>query len=146
MGTGDATDTISDGTDLTVSCAEGDTGYVYEGQLEFELSRVALDEMPECPVKVTMNVGNPDRAFEFAAIPNRGVGLARLEFIIARMIGIHPRALLEFDRQPEKVKSDIEKRIAGYANPKRVFHCKNHRGRWHYSRCVCTGTRHCSTV
>ena len=124
VGTGDATDTISDGTDLTVSCAEGDTGYVYEGQLEFELSRVALDEMPECPVKVTMNVGNPDRAFEFAAIPNRGVGLARLEFIIARMIGIHPRALLEFDRQPEKVKSDIEKRIAGYANPKEFFIAK----------------------
>ena len=124
VGTGDATDTISDGTDLTVSCAEGDTGYVYEGQLEFELSRVALDEMPECPVKVTMNVGNPDRAFEFAAIPNRGVGLARLEFIIARMIGIHPRALLEFDRQPERVKSDIEKRIAGYANPKEFFIAK----------------------
>ena len=124
VGTGDATDTISDATDLTVSCAEGDTGYVYEGQLEFELSRVALDEMPECPVKVTMNVGNPDRAFEFAAIPNRGVGLARLEFIIARMIGIHPRALLEFDRQPERVKSDIEKRIAGYANPKEFFIAK----------------------
>lgn len=124
VGTGDATGTISDGTDLTVSCAEGDTGYVYEGQLEFELSRVALDEMPECPVKVTMNVGNPDRAFEFAAIPNRGVGLARLEFIIARMIGIHPRALLEFDRQPERVKSDIEKRIAGYANPKEFFIAK----------------------
>ncbi len=124
VGTGDATDTISDGTDLTVSCAEGDTGYVYEGQLEFDLSRVALDEMPECPVKVTMNVGNPDRAFEFAAIPNRGVGLARLEFIIARMIGIHPRALLEFDRQPDKVKLEIEKRIAGYADPKEFFIAK----------------------
>jgi pyruvate, water dikinase len=117
VGAGDATQTIYDGQELTVSCAEGDTGFVYDGKLEFELSRIELDSMPPSPVKVTMNVGNPDRAFEFAAIPNRGVGLARLEFIIARMIGIHPRALLEFDQQDEAIKAQITKRTAGYSDP-----------------------------
>src|SRR5215469_1320898 len=98
VGCGDATQRIREGQEITVSCAEGDTGYVYEGLLEFERKQVELDSLPKIPVKIMMNVGNPDRAFDFAAIPNHGVGLARLEFIINRMIGVHPRALLEFER------------------------------------------------
>ncbi len=102
---------------MTVSCAEGDTGFVYEGALDFERKQIELDGLPPSPVKIMMNVGNPDRAFDFASIPNRGVGLARLEFIINRMIGVHPRALLEFDRLDAALKSEIEAQMAGYADP-----------------------------
>ena len=97
VGCGDATTRSRKAQPVTVSCAEGDTGYIYEGQLEFNQAQIELDSLPAIPVKIMMNVGNPDRAFDFAGIPNKGVGLARLEFIINRMIGVHPRALLEFD-------------------------------------------------
>ena len=121
VGCGDATRRIRDGQDITVSCAEGDTGYVYEGQLEFEHKQIELDSLPKIPVKIMMNVGNPDRAFDFASIPNQGVGLARLEFIINRMIGVHPRALLEFDSQSNEIKEQIRTQIAGYADPVTFF-------------------------
>jgi pyruvate,water dikinase len=121
VGCGDATRTIRDGQDITVSCAEGDTGYVYDGQLEYEHKQIELDSLPKLPVKIMMNVGNPDRAFDFAGIPNKGVGLARLEFIINRMIGVHPRALLEFDSQPGEVKDQIRAQMAGYADPVTFF-------------------------
>ncbi len=117
VGCGDATRVIREGQPVTVSCAEGDTGYVYEGQLEFEQSRIELDSLPKVPVKIMMNVGNPDRAFDFAGIPNRGVGLARLEFIINRMIGVHPRALLEFDALEADLKDTIRRQMAGYGDP-----------------------------
>jgi pyruvate, water dikinase len=117
VGCGNATSLISDGQKVTVSCAEGDTGYVYEGTLEFDHKQIELDAMPPIPVKIMMNVGNPDRAFDFAGIPNRGVGLARLEFIINRMIGVHPRALLEFDRVDASVQAQIRTQMAGYADP-----------------------------
>jgi len=117
VGCGNATETVRDGTPVTVSCAEGDTGYVYAGRLDFEHQEIQLDRMPEIPVKITMNVGNPDRAFGFAAIPNKGVGLARLEFIIARLIGVHPRALLEFDRLDAQLKERIHAQMAGYSDP-----------------------------
>ena len=97
VGCGDATAIIKDGSNVTVSCAEGDEGFVYEGALEFEKTLIELDALPEIPVKIMLNVGNPDRAFDFARIPNHGVGLARLEFIINRMIGVHPQALLEYE-------------------------------------------------
>src|SRR6202008_4983414 len=114
---GDATQTIHEGQEVTVSCAEGDTGYVYEGLLEYERKQIELDSLPKIPVKIMMNVGNPDRAFDFAGIPNHGVGLARLEFIINRMIGVHPRALLEFDRLDSELKDQIRGQMAGYADP-----------------------------
>ena len=118
VGCGDATTAIREGTAVTVSCAEGDTGFVYEGALDFERKQIELDGLPPSPVKIMMNVGNPDRAFDFASIPNRGVGLARLEFIIInRMIGVHPRALLEFDRLDAALKSEIEAQMAGYSDP-----------------------------
>jgi len=117
VGTGDATEHVSDGTEVTVSCAEGDTGYIYRGLKDFEIREVALGDMPTLPFKIMMNVGNPDRAFDFAQLPNAGVGLARLEFIINRMIGIHPRALLEFDQQTEELKAVIRNQIAGYDDP-----------------------------
>ena len=117
VGTGTATHDLADGIEATVSCAEGDTGYVYAGKLNFAIEEFALDTMPEIPVKVMMNVGNPDRAFAFAGIPNHGVGLARLEFIINRMIGIHPRALLEFDAQPAELQAEISSRIGAYGDP-----------------------------
>jgi pyruvate,water dikinase len=117
VGCGDATQTIHEGQEVTVSCAEGDTGYVYEGLLEFERKQIELDSLPKIPVKIMMNVGNPDRAFDFAGIPHRGVGLARLEFIINRMIGVHPRALLEFDRLDGELKDQIRGQMAGYADP-----------------------------
>ncbi len=117
VGCGDATDRLSDGTEVTVSCAEGDTGSVYEGLLQFEISKTDTGEMPDLPVKVMMNVGNPGRAFDFANLPNAGVGLARLEFIINTMIGVHPKALLEFDRQPDAIKEAISLRSAGYPDP-----------------------------
>ncbi len=117
VGCGDATRTIREGQPVTVSCAEGDTGYVYEGQLDFDQTRIELDSLPKVPVKIMMNVGNPDRAFDFAGIPNRGVGLARLEFIINRMIGVHPRALLEFDALDADLKDTIRRQTAGYGDP-----------------------------
>ena len=98
VGCGEATQRIRDGQPVTVSCAEGETGYVYDGALPFDCTDIELDALPDIPVKIMMNVANPDRAFDFAAIPNCGVGLARIEFIINRMIGVHPRALLELDR------------------------------------------------
>ncbi|MGB5638694.1 MAG: phosphoenolpyruvate synthase, partial [Sedimenticolaceae bacterium] len=121
VGCGDATDLLKDGQAVTVSCAEGDTGLVYDGMLDFELKRIELDSMPEVPVKVMMNVGNPERAFSFAQIPNAGVGLARLEFIINNMVGIHPQALLELNRVPAEVRAEIEERIAAYGDPREFF-------------------------
>jgi len=117
VGCADATETLTEGSDLTVSCAEGDTGYVYAGRLNYERQAVELDAMPESPVPIMLNVGNPDRAFDFAGIPNRGVGLARLEFIINRMIGVHPRALLEFDTLEPALQETIRHQIAGYRDP-----------------------------
>ncbi|HMD28803.1 MAG TPA: phosphoenolpyruvate synthase, partial [Steroidobacteraceae bacterium] len=117
VGCGTATTAIKENQAVTVSCAEGDTGYIYDGMLEYDQRSIEMDAMPEIPVKITMNVGNPDRAFDFAAIPHRGVGLARLEFIINRMIGVHPRALLEFDKQSAELKDTITKQIAGYDGP-----------------------------
>ncbi len=121
VGCGTATFSVQDGQKVTVSCSEGDTGHVYAGALEFRIHRVDLDAMPEAPLKVTMNVGNPDRAFDFAAIPNAGVGLARLEFIINRMIGIHPKALLEYGRQSAQIQSEIDDLIAGYDGPTEYY-------------------------
>ena len=117
VGCGTATTAIKENQAVTVSCAEGDTGYVYDGMLEYDERSIELDSLPPIPVKIMMNVGNPDRAFDFAGIPHRGVGLARLEFIINRMIGVHPRALLEFDKQSAELKDTISKQIAGYADP-----------------------------
>ena len=117
VGCGTATTAVKEGQAVTVSCAEGDTGHVYEGMLEYDQRTIEMDAMPAIPVKITMNVGNPDRAFDFAGIPHKGVGLARLEFIINRMIGVHPRALLEFDRQSPELKDTIGKQISGYDGP-----------------------------
>jgi len=124
VGCGNATETVPDGAEVTVSCAEGDTGFIYDGRLPFEIKRFELDRMPSIPVKVMMNVGNPDRAFDFAGIPNQGVGLARLEFIINNMIGIHPRALLEYERLPADLKAEIAPRIAAYASPREFYVAK----------------------
>ncbi|MBK5931831.1 phosphoenolpyruvate synthase [Halochromatium salexigens] len=121
VGCNDATDKIAEGQAVTVSCAEGDTGYIYDGELEFEHKVVELEKMPEVPVKVMMNVGNPERAFGFASLPNAGVGLARLEFIINNSIGIHPKALLEFDQLPDDLKAEIGPRIAAYPSPRDYF-------------------------
>jgi pyruvate,water dikinase len=121
VGCGDATAKIRDGEPVTVSCAEGDTGVVYEGRLDFEQHRIELDALPRPPVSIMMNVGNPDRAFDFAAIPNHGVGLARLEFIINRMIGVHPRALLEFATLDAAVRDQVRRQMAGYDDPVRFF-------------------------
>src|ERR1700730_3467182 len=121
VGCGDATQRIREGQEVTVSCAEGDTGYVYDGLLEFERKQIELDSLPKIDVKIMMNVGNPDRAFDFASIPHRGVGLARLEFIINRMIGVHPRALLEFDRLDGELQDQIRTQMAGYADPVTFF-------------------------
>ena len=117
VGCGDATTRIKHDHPVTISCAEGDTGFIYDGELDFEIVNSDLGQMPEAPLKIMMNVGNPDRAFSFAQIPNAGVGLARLEFIINRMIGIHPRALLEFDQQSPELQASIRQMIAGYADP-----------------------------
>ncbi|ELA8152720.1 phosphoenolpyruvate synthase [Vibrio parahaemolyticus] len=117
VGCGDATSKLTDGATVTVSCSEGETGYVYQGDLDFEVKRSSVDELPLLPTKVMMNVGNPDRAFDFAQIPNEGVGLARLEFIINKMIGIHPKALLNFDSQSDELKAEIKQRIRGYKDP-----------------------------
>jgi len=117
VGCGDATECISDGMEVTVSCAEGDEGFVYEGLLKFERTQIELDALPEIPVKIMMNVGNPDRAFDFANIPNHGVGLARLEFIINRMIGVHPKALLEYDELDSDTRQAVDEQMAGYDDP-----------------------------
>ncbi len=117
VGCGDATQVLSDGQDVTVSCAEGDTGLIYEGQLEFDVQRNSIESMPALPFKIMMNVGNPDRAFDFANLPNQGVGLARLEFIINRMIGVHPKALLDYEHLPKDIRKAVDKRIAGYSSP-----------------------------
>jgi len=117
VGCGNATETLTEGQEVTASCAEGDTGFVYEGLIDFEIQSNTIDAMPELAFKVMMNVGNPDRAFDFAQIPNEGVGLARLEFIINRMIGVHPKALLNMDSLPQEVVLAINERIAGYPSP-----------------------------
>ncbi len=121
VGCGDATEKLADKAEVTVSCAEGDTGYVYDGIIDFNIDEVSLDKMPEIDTKIMMNVGNPERAFDFAGIPNAGVGLARLEFIINRQIGVHPRALLEYDAQPEDLKRQIDAHIAGYNSPREFY-------------------------
>jgi len=121
VGCGNATEVIPDGSDVTVSCAEGDEGFVYMGLLAFEKTQIELDSLPNIPVKIMMNVGNPDRAFDFANIPNRGVGLARLEFIINRMIGVHPQALLEYDDLDAATRAAVDEQMAGYADPVGFF-------------------------
>ncbi|MDH3536717.1 MAG: phosphoenolpyruvate synthase [Gammaproteobacteria bacterium] len=117
VGTGSCTEDIKHHSAVTVSCAEGDTGYAYTGLLEYEYLCHELSNMPEIPVKISMNVANPERAFTFSRLPHAGIGLARLEFIISNMIGIHPRALLEFDAMDAKLQQEITRRISGYAGP-----------------------------
>lgn len=121
VGCGNATDSIQNGDKVTVSCAEGDTGFIYGAELDFDVTTSRIDAMPDLPLKVMMNVGNPDRAFDFARLPNEGVGLARLEFIINRMIGVHPKALLNYDQQPEELKEEINDIIAGYESPTEFY-------------------------
>ncbi|MFT6734178.1 MAG: pyruvate,water dikinase [Polaribacter sp.] len=118
VGCGNATELIKPNQEITVSCAEGDTGNIYEGLLDFKVNHSQIDNMPDLPFKIMMNVGNPDRAFDFASLPHFGIGLARLEFIINRMIGVHPRALLDFDKlDGEDLKATIVDQMAGYADP-----------------------------
>ena len=117
VGCGDATDILQEGQEVTVSCAEGDTGLVYDGKLVFDVQKNSIESMPDLPFKIMMNVGNPDRAFDFQALPNEGIGLARLEFIINRMIGVHPKALLNFETLPKDVKQAVQRRISGYPGP-----------------------------
>ena len=117
VGCGNATEILVDGQDVTASCAEGDTGFIYEGQIDFDVQTNSIESMPELAFKIMMNVGNPDRAFSFAQMPNKGIGLARLEFIINRMIGVHPKALLNFDAQTDALKEEITDMIAGYDSP-----------------------------
>nr|WP_305120743.1 phosphoenolpyruvate synthase [Aeromonas sp. JL9] len=124
VGCGNATDHIQPGQRITVSCAEGDTGFIYDGELDFDVAVTEVGNMPRLPIKIMMNVGNPDRAFDFAQLPNAGVGLARLEFIINRMIGVHPKALLEFDQQTPELKATIGKMIAGYDSPREFYVAK----------------------
>lgn len=121
VGCGDATERLDDGIAVTVSCAEGDTGFIYAGELEFDRQETKLDSMPDIPFKIMQNVGNPDRAFTFAQLPHEGIGLARLEFIINRMIGVHPKALIEYDKQSSDVKLMIDEYSAGYASPTDFF-------------------------
>jgi pyruvate,water dikinase len=117
VGCGDATEVIADGSEVTVSCSEGDEGHIYAGLLEFEHSVRQMNEMPEIPVKIMMNVGNPDRAFSFGQLPNAGVGLARLEFIINNMVGIHPKALMNADQMSDDVQKVIHDRTTAYGSP-----------------------------
>ena len=121
VGCGDATDTLSEGDTVTVSCAEGDTGHVYRDAQEYEVTTRDLGELPKIPVKIMMNVGNPELAFDFAQLPNEGVGLARVEFIINNIIGVHPKAILEIDRLPASKREEIERRARGYADPVSFF-------------------------
>ncbi len=124
VGCGDATQVLKEGQHVTVSCAEGDTGKVYAGNVPFEVLNIAMDKMPPSPVKLMMNVGNPELAFEFCQLPNEGVGLARLEFIINRNVGIHPKALLDYPNVPVEIKKEIDARIGGYASAKEYFVAK----------------------
>jgi pyruvate,water dikinase len=124
VGCGDATEVLSDGQQVTVSCAEGDTGHVYDGLLKIDVVEVALDRMPPSPTKIMMNVGNPELAFEFSRLPNEGVGLARLEFIINKNVGVHPKALIEFDAQTPELKAQIAERTAGYESPTEFYVAK----------------------
>jgi pyruvate,water dikinase len=117
VGCGDATRAIQDGAEVTVSCAEGDTGFIYDGLLDYDYDKKSLDKMPELDVKIMMNVGNPDRAFDFSQLPNAGVGLARLEFIINNMIGIHPKALMNADNETPELQQIIHERTAAYGDP-----------------------------
>ncbi|MGB5082122.1 MAG: phosphoenolpyruvate synthase [Burkholderiales bacterium] len=121
VGCGDATDKLKDGDACTVSCAEGDTGNVYRGILEVEVTSRDHGEMPKCPVKIAMNIGNPELAFDFQALPNWGVGLARLEFVINNMIGVHPKAVLEYPNLPEPLKREVEHVARGYRDPRAFF-------------------------
>ncbi|MGE6571218.1 phosphoenolpyruvate synthase [Psychrobacter namhaensis] len=117
VGCGNATELLVDGQEVTASCAEGDTGFIYESLIDFEVQTNSVESMPELAFKVMMNVGNPDRAFSFTQMPNEGIGLARLEFIINRMIGVHPKALLNMNSLPREISQAIQERIAGYASP-----------------------------
>ncbi|WP_338805200.1 phosphoenolpyruvate synthase [Xenorhabdus griffiniae] len=117
VGCGDATERLQEGQQVTVSCSEGDTGYVYQHKLDFSVQSSQIDKLPELDVKIMMNVGNPDRAFDFACLPNEGIGLARLEFIINRMIGVHPRALLEYTKQSPELQEQINSLMVGYDDP-----------------------------
>ena len=121
VGCGDATEKLKENQKVTVSCSEGDTGYVYQDELDFSVQSSEVNELPELPLKIMMNIGNPDRAFDFACLPNEGVGLARLEFIINRMIGVHPKALLEFDKQEPAIQEEINKLIQGYDSPREYY-------------------------
>ena len=121
VGCGDATETLTEGEIVTASCTEGDTGHVYRGKLDYEISSRDISAMPNVPVKVMMNVGNPELAFEFAQLPNAGVGLARVEFIINNVIGIHPKAILDVERLPASKREEIKRRARGYASPKEFF-------------------------
>lgn len=121
VGCGNASHILQEGQEVTVSCAEGDTGLIYEGLLNVNVDEVALDNMPKAPVKIMMNVGNPELAFSFASIPSEGIGLARMEFIINRQIGIHPKALIDFDKQDADLQNEIRDRISGYASPKQFY-------------------------
>lgn len=121
VGCGNASHILQEGQEVTVSCAEGDTGLIYEGLLNVNVDEVALDNMPKAPVKIMMNVGNPELAFSFASIPSEGIGLARMEFIINRQIGIHPKALIDFNKQDADLQNEIRDRIAGYTSPKQFY-------------------------
>jgi len=121
VGCGNATDKLADGSLVTVSCAEGDTGYIYEGLLETEVTEVKRGQMPYCPIKLMMNVGNPGLAFEFARIPNSGVGLARLEFIINTNIGVHPKAILDYPNVDPELKMAVESVARGHASPRAFY-------------------------
>jgi pyruvate,water dikinase len=121
VGCGNATDTLTENEPVTVSCAEGDTGYVYRGVLDFEVTHQDMGNLPDLPVKIMMNVGNPELAFDFAQTPNAGVGLARLEFVINNMIGIHPKAILDVDHVPANLREEILRRSRGYATPREFF-------------------------
>ena len=121
VGCGDATDRLKDGTLVTVSCAEGDTGFIYDGLLETEVTEVQRGEMPEIPVKITMNVGNPQLAFDFCQLPNDGVGLARLEFIINNNIGVHPKAILDYPNVDADLKKAVESVARGHASPRAFY-------------------------
>ncbi|MEO6022980.1 MAG: phosphoenolpyruvate synthase [Burkholderiales bacterium] len=121
VGCGNATDVLKEGHAVTVSCAEGDTGNIYRGALKFEVLNMSLQKLPELPVKIMMNVGNPQLAFDFQALPNHGIGLARLEFIISAMIGMHPRAALDYPNLPKDLRAEVEARCVGYADPKTFY-------------------------
>jgi pyruvate,water dikinase len=124
VGCGNATNKINNGDEITVSCAEGDTGFIYQGMLDYTVTTSEIDKMPDLPLKIMMNVGNPDRAFTFARLPHAGIGLARLEFIINKMIGVHPKALIHFDKQSDELKQEISDYMAGYADPVEFYIAK----------------------